>query len=98
MTKERRKFEASYKLQIVKMVKEDGIAVSQVCKDMNLHETVVRRWLKQVELEKTGKGFIGKPFTLDQQRIRELESENKRLKQDVELLKKASAFFARTIK
>lgn len=84
MTKERRKFEACYKLQIVKMVKEDGIAVSQVCKDMNLHETVVRRWLKQVEQEKTGQGLSGKPFTLDPQRIRELESENKRLKQDVD--------------
>ena len=98
MTKERRKFEASYKLQIVKMVKEDGLAISQVCKDMNLHETVVRRWLKQVELEKTGQGFIGKPLTADQQRIRELESENKRLKLDVDLLKKASAFFARAMK
>ncbi len=80
------------------MVKEDGVVISQVCKDMNLHETVVRRWLKQVELEKTGQGFIGKPLTPDQQRIRELESENKRLKLDVELLKKASAFFARAIK
>jgi transposase len=98
MSKERRKFEANYKLQIVKMVKEDGIAISQVCKEMNLHETVVRRWLKQVELEKTGQGFSGKPLTADQQRIRELESENKSLKQDVDLLKKASAFFARAMK
>ncbi len=50
MTKERRKFEACYKLQIVKMVKEDGIAVSQVCKDMNLHETVVSACFKSIKL------------------------------------------------
>jgi transposase len=49
-------------------------------------------------LEKTGQGFSGKPLTADQQRIRELESENKSLKQDVDLLKKASAFFARAMK
>ena len=82
MTKERRKFEASYS-QNGKRRWHSG-QVSQVCKDMNLHETVVRRWLKQVEWEKTGQGLSGKPFTLDPQRIRELESENKRLKQDVD--------------
>jgi transposase len=41
---------------------------------------------------------IGKPLTAEQQRIRQLEQENRRLKSDNELLKKVSAFFARELK
>ena len=41
---------------------------------------------------------IGKPLTAEQQRIRQLEAENRQLRQDNDLLKKASAFFARELK
>lgn len=80
------------------MIKVQGLSVGQVCKELNLGETAVRRWLKQYEAEQTGQPFVGKPLTADQQRIRELETQNKRLQQDVEILKKASAFFARELK
>jgi len=42
---------------------------------MNLGETAVRRWLKQVTAEQTGQPVISKPLTVDQQRIRQLEAE-----------------------
>jgi transposase len=64
---------------------------------MKLGESAVRRWLAQFEAEAAGKVGIGKPLSADQQRIRELEAELRRLKQDNELLKKASAFFAREL-
>ena len=41
---------------------------------------------------------IGKPLTPEQQRIRQLEAENRELRLDVDFLKKASAFFARELK
>jgi transposase len=41
---------------------------------------------------------VGKPLTAEQQRIRELENEVRRLKEDNAILKKASAFFARELK
>ncbi|SFU84897.1 transposase, partial [Nitrosomonas eutropha] len=41
---------------------------------------------------------IGKPLTLEQQRIRALEAEVRQLRSDNDLLKKASAFFARELK
>jgi len=41
---------------------------------------------------------VGKPLTPEQQRIRQLETENRQLKSDNDLLKKASAFFARELK
>lgn len=98
MTDKRRSFDASFKLQVVKIVKEQGVSIRQVSKDMGLGETAVRSWVKQYEAELAGQPGIGKPLTMDQQRIRQLEEENRRLRQDVEILKKASAFFARELK
>ena len=57
---------------------------------MGLVESVVRRWLSQVEAEQAGLSGIGKPITAEHQRIRQLELENRRLRGDVEILKKAS--------
>ncbi len=100
MTKQqkRRTFDASFKLQVVQMIKQQGLSIGQVCKDLQLGETAVRRWLTQFEAEQSGLPGIGKPLTPEQQRIRQLEAENRQLKGDVEILKKASAFFARELR
>lgn len=100
MTKQnkRRSFDASFKVQVVQMVKRQGLSVGQVCKDMKLGESAVRRWLTQFEAEESGQSGIGKPLTAEQQRIRQLEAENRQLRGDVDILKKASAFFARELR
>ena len=52
----------------------------------------------QYDAEQSGRPGIGKPLTPEQQRIRQLEQENRQLRGDVDILKKASAFFARELK
>ena len=96
--RERREFDTNFKLEVVRMVKDQGLSVTDVCRSMDLGETVVRRWVKQYETELNGQSGIGKPLTAEQQRIRQLESENRQLRMDVDILKKASAFFARELK
>ena len=96
--KSRRTFDANFKLQVAQMVKVQGLSISQVCKDMDLGESAVRRWLSQVDAEQQGQSGIGKPLTAGHQRIRQLETENRQLRGDVEILKKASAFFARELR
>ena len=98
MNKERRVFDTTFKLEVVKLIKEQGVSVGQVCTDMSIGATAVRRWVKQVETEQLGNSGIGKPLTVEQQRIRQLELENRQLKSDNDLLKKASAFFARELR
>ena len=100
MTKRRvrREFDTSFKLEVVRMVKEQGLPVSDVCRSMDLGKTVVRRWVKQYQAELNGQPGIGKPLTVEQQRMRQLETENRQLRMDNDLLKKASAFFARELK
>jgi len=72
--------------------------VSQVCHDQDLVDSAVRRWLAQYDAEQADQAGQDKPLTPEQQRIRELERENERLREDVSILKKASAFFARELK
>ena len=88
----------SARIRVAKMVKDQGIGVSQVCRDMDLGETAVRRWVAQYEAEQLGQAGIGKPLSAEQQRIRELEKELQQVKMDNDLLKKASAFFARELR
>ena len=94
----RRSFDAEFKLQIVRMIREQGLSVAQACRDHGLVDSAVRRWLAQYDAEKAGDAGIGKPLTPEQQRIRQLEAENRELRLDVDFLKKASAFFARELK
>ncbi len=98
MARERRQFDASFKLEVARMVKDQGRSVSEVCRSLNLGETAVRRWVAQYEAELAGGAGIGKPLTAEQQRIRELEAQVRRLQEDNDILKKASAFFARALK
>jgi transposase len=65
---------------------------------MKLGDTAVRRWITQFDAEQLGQSGIGKPLTVEQQRIRQLETQNRQLQSDNDLLKKASAFFARELK
>jgi transposase len=98
MSKKYRKFDSSFKLEVVKMIKVQGMSVTQVCRDLDLGETAVRRWVQQYEAEQLGETGIGKPLTSEQQRIRELERQIRELKMDNDILKKATAFFARELK
>lgn len=98
MPRIRRTYDAAFKLQVAQMIREQGLSVSQVRREQDLTESAVRRWLEQYDAEQAGQAGIGKPLTPEQQRIRELERENQRLREDVSLLKKASAFFARELK
>jgi transposase len=98
MAERRRVFDEAFKLQVARMVREQGLTVSQVCRDLDLGESAVRRWVAQLDAEMLGHSGVGKPLTPEQQRIRQLEEENRRLQRDNDLLKKASAFFARELK
>ena len=91
-------YEATFKLQIARMVVEQGISVTQVSQDMKVSASAVRRWAKQLRAEQNGQPGLGKPLTAEQIRIRELEAQNRQLQMDNSILKKASAFFARELR
>jgi transposase len=87
MARQRKTFDPSLKLEVVRMIKEQGLSVQHVSQTMDIGPTAIRRWLEQYGAEQNGQPGIGKPLTPEQQRIRQLEQENRQLKGDVEILK-----------
>ena len=80
------------------MITEQGLNISHVSQTMDIGVTAIRRWMGKYEAEQLGQPGIGKPLMAEQQRIRQLEQESRQLRSDVDVLKKASAFFARELK
>jgi transposase len=99
MTKQRRAFTPEYKLHIVQLIRDQGLSITQVCKDQSLGQSTIHRWLAQYDAELSGERVQGTvPITADQRRIRELEQQIKRLKEDNDILKKATAFFVKQMR
>ena len=92
--RERRTFNDEYKQQVLELVRAGDKSVSQICRDLDLTESSVRKWIKS-DQESNGimtQNSLSEP---DQQELERLRSENKRLKTERDILKKATAFFAK---
>ncbi|MFG1912486.1 transposase [Kribbella sp. NPDC048928] len=89
----RRSFTAEFKAEIVELCQRGDRSVGQVAKDFDLTETAVREWLKQAERDAgTGDGGL---TTSEREELNQLRREARRLREDVEILKRATAFFAK---
>ncbi|MET8311533.1 transposase [Micromonospora sp. A202] len=89
----RRSFTPEFKAEIVELCQRGDRTLRQVSQDFDLTETAVREWVKQAELD-TGVRADG--LTTDERaELAQLRKENRRLREDVDVLKRATAFFAK---
>ena len=88
----RRSFTPEFKAEIVGLCQQGDRSAGQVAKDFDLTETAVREWVKQAERD-AGTRSDGLTST-EQQELARLRRENRQLREDVEILKRATAFFA----
>ena len=95
MAKARRTFTPEFKAQAVKLVTEQGRSVAEVARDLDLGESLLRSW-KDALAASGASAFPGhgNPPALEEE-LRRLRAENTRLLMEREVLKKATAFFAR---
>ena len=91
----RRKFSREFKLEAVKLVVERGVGFAQAGRDLDLHVNVLRKWVRDQAADPVqafpGKGQM-KPEQLEIDRLRK---EVTKLKAERDILKKATAYFAR---
>ena len=91
----RRKFIRKFKLEAVKMVQDRGVALKQAARDLDLNESMLRRWIREFS-EDPQDAFPGlgqmKP---EQAEIGGLQREVAKLKMERDILKKAAAYFAK---
>lgn len=91
----RRKFTREFKLEAVRLIRDRGVTVAQAARDLEVHETVLRKWVREFTAA-PGDAFPGhgqmKPEQLE---IEKLRREVAKLKAERDILKKAAAYFAK---
>jgi transposase len=90
----RRFFTAEFKAEIVELCERGDRTIGQVAKDFDLVETGVREWVKNARKEAATSTDDGGLSADEREELARLRRENKRLTQDVEILTRATAFFA----
>jgi transposase len=90
----RRSFTAEFKAEIVELCQRGDRSIGQVSRDFDLTETAVREWVRQAERDADTHGDGGLT-SQERQELAVLRRENRRLREDVEILKRATAFFVK---
>ncbi|WP_070260010.1 transposase [Janthinobacterium lividum] len=91
MSKQRRTFPPEFKQQAACLVLDQGYSHVEASRSVGIGESVLRRWVQQLQLERHGITPQSKAMTPDQQRIQELEARIERLEREKSILKKATA-------
>jgi transposase len=89
----RRKFTPEFKAEAVELLINSGKPIAEIARDLGISGGTLGNWVKAAK--KRG-DFREKPLEIDERaRLKELEEENRRLKMEREILKKAAAWFAK---
>ncbi|MFG1755704.1 transposase [Streptosporangium sandarakinum] len=88
----RRSFTREFKAEIVELCQRGDRSIDQVAKDFDLTGTAVRDWIRQAEIDTGRRDGLA---SSEREELAALRRENRRLREDVDILKRATAFFAK---
>ena len=93
---QRRKFGREFKIEAVRLIRDRGVSVAQAARDLDVHENVLRKWVR--DHADPAQAFPGhgqmKPEQLE---IERLKREVAKLRAERDILKKAAAYFVRDV-
>jgi transposase len=92
--KKRRRFTSEYKAEVVRLCRESNKSPHAVAKELGLTPSSVLAWVRQAEID-AGGGGQGSLTTEERAELAALRRENRVLRQEREILKRATAFFAK---
>ncbi|WP_146607444.1 transposase [Spongiactinospora gelatinilytica] len=88
----RRSFTPEFRTEIVELCRRGDRPISEVARDFDLTETSVRQWVRQAEIDAGERDGL---TSGEREEPAALRRENRRLREDVEVLKRATTFFVR---
>lgn len=92
MARKRRRFTKEFKLETVQLVKDGSKTIPEIARDLDLTESALRNWVKQHDIDEgTTQGLS----TAEKEELARLRRENRQLRMERDILKKATAFFAK---
>jgi transposase len=90
--RKRREFADAYKAEVVALCQKGDRPIAEVARELDLTETAVRRWVAQAEVDA---GRRPGQTSAEQVEIAQLRKENRALREERDILKRAVSFFAR---
>lgn len=94
----RKKYTKEFKLDAIALVLEQNYSQAEASRNLGINPNLLGRWIKEAEND-DGLAFRGNgKLTADQEEIRNLKAQVKRLEMEREILKKATVFFAKETK
>jgi len=95
MTAKRKSYSKQFKIDGVKLVTDQDYKISEAARNLDIHQNILRKWKDQLTGD-SDQVFPGKGhMTPEKEELFQLRKENKRLRMEHEILKKAAAFFAK---
>jgi transposase len=95
MARKRRVYTREFKLEAIKLVTEKSYSVSEAARSLGIGQTLLRSWTLKFK-EEGNQSFPGHgKLSPVEEELRQLRAENKRLQMERDILKKATAFFAK---
>ena len=92
--RKRRAFSDEYKAETVRLIRESGKTIAVVARELGLTESAVRAWVRQVGID-AGHGPTGAVTSEEREELGRLRREVRTLRMERDILKKATAFFAK---
>ena len=93
MTKRRRRsFSPEFKAEVVELCRQAGRNPSSVAAELDLTETAVRRWVTQADVDAGARPGVS---SVERDELARLRRENRTLREERDILKRAVGFFAR---
>lgn len=88
----RRSFTPEFKAEVVELCRAGDRSIGQVARDLGLTETAVRAWVRQADVDAGRRDGLS---TAERQELTGLRKENRILREERDILKRATAFFAK---
>ena len=84
-------FKPEFRQEVAELVVDKDYSIREAAEAMGVGKSTVDKWTRDLRRERNGEETQGTPISEERRRIRELERENKQLKMEKEILKKATA-------
>jgi transposase len=90
--RQRRSFSKEFKAEVVELCRRPGNTVASVAADLDLTDSAVREWVRQADVDAGRRDGL---TTVEREELGRLRRENRTLREERDILKRATAFFAR---
>jgi transposase len=88
----RRSFSKEFKAEVVQLVRTSGKTIAAISREMDLGETAVREWMRQADIDAGRRDGL---TTTEREELTALRKENRVLREERDILKRATVFFAK---